>query len=245
MKRLFCLMLVVLGTAAFTACSDDDDNNGGNGNENKRMVKRIYLKDNPGYKGYDFFYDENNRPIHIVNYDGGQSIDRTYTYSDSGQEIVCDYEPFGIISTYFLDNQGLIYKRSDDNDNDYYYQYNDSNQLINQKDRESTCTYLWQNGNLVRMTGEQESFNFEFTTEENKSNLDFGPLQWEEFILDEDPLQLFGFTGSTCKNYIKKYSSDGREYSFVYTFDENGYATEIELTTNGEDKEVYIIEYCD
>ena len=51
-------MLVVLGTAAFTACSDDDDNNGGNGNENKRMVKRIYLKDNPGYKGYDFFYDE-------------------------------------------------------------------------------------------------------------------------------------------------------------------------------------------
>ena len=34
MKRLFYLMLVVLGTAAFTACSDDDDNNNGDGNSN-------------------------------------------------------------------------------------------------------------------------------------------------------------------------------------------------------------------
>lgn len=33
MKRLFYLMLVVLGTAAFTACSDDDDNNNGGGND--------------------------------------------------------------------------------------------------------------------------------------------------------------------------------------------------------------------
>ena len=31
MRKLFYLMLVVLGTAAFTACSDDDDNNGNNG----------------------------------------------------------------------------------------------------------------------------------------------------------------------------------------------------------------------
>lgn len=35
MKHLFYLMLVVLGTAAFTACSDDDDeNNGNNGGDN-------------------------------------------------------------------------------------------------------------------------------------------------------------------------------------------------------------------
>lgn len=34
MKKLFYLMLVVLGTAAFTACSDDDDNDNGGGNSN-------------------------------------------------------------------------------------------------------------------------------------------------------------------------------------------------------------------
>ena len=32
MKRLFYLMLVVLGTMAFVSCSDDDENNGGNNN---------------------------------------------------------------------------------------------------------------------------------------------------------------------------------------------------------------------
>ena len=44
MKRLFYLMLVVLGTAAFTACSDDDDNNG-DGNNNGEGVITVKIED--------------------------------------------------------------------------------------------------------------------------------------------------------------------------------------------------------
>lgn len=45
MKRLFYLMLVVLGTAAFVSCSKDDDDNNGGGNNNGEGVITVKIED--------------------------------------------------------------------------------------------------------------------------------------------------------------------------------------------------------
>lgn len=45
MRKLFYLMLVVLGTAAFVSCSKDDDDNNGGGNNNGEGVITVKIED--------------------------------------------------------------------------------------------------------------------------------------------------------------------------------------------------------
>ena len=94
MKRLFYLMLVVLGTVAFTACSDDDDNNGGgNNNDNDEQPIQQPIKEIIMTKANDI------SAVEIYTFNLGDTI--TIDYGDGNiQEIIADKK------YYEYDNKG-------------------------------------------------------------------------------------------------------------------------------------------
>ena len=109
MKRLFYLMLVVLGTAAFTACSDDDDNNGdGNGND-EPIQTPVYH-----YGEITMISDDSNLSSAIYTFNVGDTI--TIDYGDGYvQQAVANesYEEY--------DNEGNVIAKRGNIHLDYTY----------------------------------------------------------------------------------------------------------------------------
>ena len=92
MKRLFYLMLVVLGTAAFTACSDDDDNDNGGGSDNSEGI--ITLMSEAEEFNIGDYYDSDNFWIStpnggdVITIDWGDGITEEYAsvaYQEEGE----------------------------------------------------------------------------------------------------------------------------------------------------------------
>lgn len=102
MKRLFYLMLVVLGTMAFVACSDDDENNnGGNDNNGGGGNGTITLVTEAEEIRYMNFGVSTFNEGDIVTIDWGDGITKSYKaerdeYGDNSMDI--DY--------YYTDNKG-------------------------------------------------------------------------------------------------------------------------------------------
>ena len=79
MKRLFYLMLVVLGTMAFVSCSDDEENNGGNdGNNSGGGNGTITLVTEAEDISYQYFYIHTFNEGDIVTIDWGDGITKSY-----------------------------------------------------------------------------------------------------------------------------------------------------------------------
>ena len=94
MKRLFYLMLVVLGTMAFVSCSDDDENNGGNdGNNSGGGNGSVTLVTEAEDISYQDFYISTFNEGDIVTIDWGDGVTKSYKAEkdEYGNNIYLDY----------------------------------------------------------------------------------------------------------------------------------------------------------
>lgn len=105
MKRLFYLMLVVLGTAAFTACSDDDDNNGGGNGNDEPIQTPVYHYGEITMINDAHRYYENKISLTINTFNVGDTI--TIDYGDGYiHQAVAE-------SDQKIDNEGNLIKRGE------------------------------------------------------------------------------------------------------------------------------------
>ena len=123
MKRLFYLMLVVLGTMAFVACSDDDENNGGNNNYEGDGSITMVAEGDIDYLYISTFKEgeitidwgdgtiENFKGILNEDEEAGISyydINAEHSYDDSKSEYTITIQGNGIIDYVSIDGQTMI-----------------------------------------------------------------------------------------------------------------------------------------
>lgn len=118
----------------------------------------------------------------------------------------------------------------------HFFFYDNAHLLSDSSSRLDVERYTWQNGNIISILDKDDNKTTSvlYRAEENKTNIDFSTgfcgiapdLDYDFY------LGLFGFFGKLNNNYISSYSSGLENTSFQYTFDNNGYVTQIKQFEN-------------
>ena len=216
------LLLIMLCTFVFVACSDDDDKDDDKPIDRGRLINKITesYKNDSRPNEYTFEYDAQGR---VTKRDAGGHV-HTYTYTQNSIIFKDYYEnEFSVQIEYKLNDKGLITLASETTSSDLAhpnvtnYTYNENNQLINVGDE----TLTWKDGNIVSIGTDSYTDYTYNQTEYNGYLLDLllpgGSDNINLILMD------YGYMGQRCKNLIAT-DSDG---CYEYTFDKEGYITKI------------------
>lgn len=214
-----------------------EDNNGKEDN-GMRLVTALrgrYYFENKNAEYEEFFeYDDQNRVIKWEIHYPTHGYTHLFYYYDNVCDIYMIYEAEGEsedgdserICTFIFDNDKLTLAKtifSESGTNDYYFTYNEKDQLTSTQASHWTDTYLWSNGNLLyAMDGEEIVESYEYYDIENKCNVEIYTLDWYRmplgWIIDRT---VYG--NMMGKDLLKKMD----DTEFKYEFDDDGYVTKV------------------
>lgn len=140
MKHLFYLMLVVLGTAAFTACSDDDDNNGDGNNNGNGTITLTVEGTETDHLGVGFL-----REGEVITVDWGDGTIKTY---ESALDVDKQYSID--LKHYYADgkNSHTIIIQGNGNITEFWYEGGLNNLISIDVSECTTLSYLVADSNL-------------------------------------------------------------------------------------------------
>lgn len=257
-------ILILLAVCATVWCCSKDDEEARFSPEGKKLVAKIRCEDIENETEYDqmvFQYDKNGNIEKVTENDPEDEDTYTVVFKHSNDKITIDYTEVYVedgktetdkgTTVYMLNDKGYVASCEmvwgDNERGKDTYSYNTEGQLVKYVSEETygssfrkeTYEYGWANGNLVsrKQTGSSYTNTYAYTDEENKANIDLGALYWN--IGTNDWLELFGYLGKINKNFLAKYGST----TYKYTFDDEGYATQIQEYENNTLRYRYTIEY--
>lgn len=240
------LLLIMLCTFVFVACSDDDDKDDVISVEKK--ISEITSTDKDGYKNSykNFSYDKEGRVISYRWEDNATTLDVTYTYEKdkiTRKEVEKgnDYTE-NIDAVYILNEKGVVISETGDYKTATYH-YDKLNQLlsIESESGEDDYSFTWSNGNVIKQvytygTDVHETEEYTYNPELLKS---FGI----NYFIEDNPdniLLMYGYFGIKNKNlrmtknnninYEYEFDSEGNVTVIKEYFNHNG-TKELEVTT--------------
>ena len=236
MKKIF--LLLALFATVFVACSDDDDDEKDKPAGKEKLVSKIVTSNSKGIKEIEetFEYDSQKRitKYKYYNVDEAYSYMQEYTYGDK-KITMKDYEDDELYNTitYTLEN-GVIVASSDDyNGKPVKFLYNSDKYLVKAEKEGYSEILTWSNGNLLKIG---DDMSFTYTEYENKSNIDITSINFTEDAEFNDILFRSGYFGNRNKKLLLTTKSQWhtRLCQYEYTFDKDGYVTQISEIKSGE-----------
>ena len=209
MKKVFLLLTLPLLALSFTACNKGNDE----GNDNKAKLVKQLSQDN-GYM--DFEYDNQQR----LTRDSGSIPVSTFTYA--GNTITQNGKGFKNI--FLLNSDGYLIERTYEDDRFETYTYTYQNGYLHTVSLNNNLRFTckWENGNMVeKIYPSGKSAYFTYYDTEDKMNIELITSMNIEG-------ELFKTKGLHSKNLLKQ-TDDYEGYSYKYTFDDQGYVTEIQV----------------
>lgn len=224
MKKLFLLLMMPLLAIPFYSCSSDDDDDFPNGKA--KLLKEIIYDDE---EKQIFEYDSEQRLIKVTDKYVNETRIITITYGSNA--ITCKEGSSEEIFT--LDNEGYVTKIVYKNGykNGYYTEFkyadgylSETKEYNNEGKLQNTYLYTWSNGNLIKIVDERYTTTYTYDNKENKLGFnDNAIVDYSDFIW------LFKFKGMTNKNHQIGGSNDDWICTCEYTFDNDGYPTQLIL----------------
>ncbi len=270
MKKLFLLGLPLLAIL-FYSCSKDDDGSGHNGNGDTpkygKLVKEIeivYAGNADNLTKLEYEYDDQQRVIKVSGHYGNYPYNRTYTYENkliietaSYGDKFTDLDASTEIDSILLNDDGYAISNQqqssalDENPFDEY-EYTDGHlsgwiEYIHGT-RDESKTFVWSDGNLTAESshvdwgmGEDDLplCSYTYGDVEDKTNL---------YLVDDNQCgQQFDIKmqGWSSKNFLIAQDENGSIITYSYTFDSDGYPTQIVETygSTGSSSDTVTISY--
>lgn len=234
MKKIYLLMMLL--ATVFVACSDDDDDKDDDKPTDKvKLVSKIVTSNSKGTKESEetFEYDSQGRvtKYKYYNIDEAYSFMQKYAYGDKTITMQ-DYEDDELYNTitYTLEN-GVIVASSDDyNGKPVKFLYNSDKYLVKAEKEGYSEILTWSNENLLKVG---DDMSFTYTEYENKSNIDIISINSTEDAEFDDILFRSGYFGNRSKKLILMAKSHDRLHQYEYTFDNEGYVSNIKDIKSG------------
>jgi hypothetical protein len=258
MKRLLLFILPLL-VILFIACNKNNEEE--NGTPTK-LVKTVEIFESAPLT-FTYFYDNKNRlsKIHF-HYEAPEYFETEYNLTYGTNTVTYCINTGGndeTLATYTFDNNGYCVSyfcnKSTDclvdftYENGYLKSSNAPIYLGYQDGFESS--YFWNNGNLTYAKTIYSShpnntleYNAVFSNKEDLLNIPIQSVKLSGLGFDE--MHPIKFKGIASKNYLVKQTAGGRNYTYEYTFDTDGYPTQIierESAYYEESERKYIITY--
>lgn len=236
MKKIF--LLLALFATVVVACSDDDNDEKDKLTTKQKLVSKIVTSNSKGTKEIEetFEYDSQKRvtKYRYYNIDEAYSCMQEYAYGDKTITMK-DYEDDELYNTitYTLEN-GVIVESSDDyNGKPVKFLYNSDKYLVKAEKEGYSEILTWSNGNLLKIG---DDMSFTYTEYENKSNIDITSINFTEDAEFNDILFRSGYFGNRNKKLLLTTKSQWhtRLCQYEYTFDKDGYVTQISEIKSGE-----------
>lgn len=229
MKKLL-LFILPLMAFTFNACSKDDDGDELGGST--KLVKTLTVDDDT----HAFIYDSENRIKSVT------CKHISYSYQYQGNTVIGTptvYDPSFVqnYEHYTLNDAGKLMKFEEkDSDGEVLssiqYTYGSDGYVSKSVSDYGIINYTWHNGNLVTISDGNTTHTITYNDVENK----IGSL-WVD--LPEDLMNLYGqLKGMSPKNYPIAITGSNSN-TFTYTFDKDGYPTEIITKGAFTEKRVY------
>lgn len=139
---------------------------------------------------------------------------QTYTLNDKGLATSCDYQDN-------VDSPDIEYINTTFQYTGNYLTSASSIKKYNDIRYSTSCSFNYSNGNLTSASNEHNNFTATYGSDLNKS----GAMSYlfEHSLWDYQAAYYAGILGSPCVNLPYKISENSKEYSIIYTFDDNGY----------------------
>lgn len=217
MKKLSLLVAVLITAIIFSSCSKNDDGDNGSFEWPKyeKLLKSI--------DDVEFSYDDQHRLTKVVyNINNSGSTVANYTYKNNTVTVSED----GDVVKFILDSNGYVIK--EERKGEIYAQYQYSNGHISKTTwgDDDWMTYTWENGNLTEIEGYA---TYTYSNVTNKLSVNIFDFDWglTEYAIFDDGDTFTNFKGTSPKNYPV---SDDNNRTASYTYDSDGYPTEITIT---------------
>lgn len=254
MKALIKFFILMLAIVSMASCSKFGLNNGDKEEPAGKLVKSIIGREDGCLFTFEFSYDANGRVVNAKYQEdswGSEWREIQYVYdNDQMQVIYSDNDP----ETCYFDNGKLMKVSCDGDSNLFTYTQGSSkpkSMFFDNKSGHSydsyTDHYIWDStGNLVQIVydgGYEEDISY--LDIENKCNIDvllliYPHLRDAAYFLDRN---VFHSIMSTNLPSRIRYSDDTYADEISYSFDSDGYPTEIRKSYNGEVWKVFKLIY--
>lgn len=235
--KYFILMLAIVPMASCVKL--------GSGNSNKdyssgKLVKSIIGREDDYLFTIEFSYDEQGRVIKSKFDDSRYSEETQFVYNNDQMQVICESDYY---ETCYFDNGNLVKVSFEGSSNLFTYTQGSSKPKSMFFDNKGghhyysyTDNYIWDSkGNLVQRNG----VDIPYFDIENKCNIDVYPLIFPYlseavFFIDRNAFHSITSTNLPSKIYDNEIS---------YSFDSDGYPTEMRFSYRGEVWKVFTILY--
>jgi len=233
MKKFTFTLLTVLLIGLYSCSSDDPlTDTGGNSNTSQRKITKIEKLNQQGtiFSTEILTYDSQGRWIKSEETADNQVKAKTISYSAN---TITFRDNYYNEETIFGLKNNLIVSRGDESYDSYHY----SNGYLSRIGTGSYADFEYSNGNLSKVVEDDGDsyYNITYTDYPDKIGINIFEPSYNDGDLEvrpNNPLYQFGYFGKKSNNLIKTvkgryYNGNTDTFTYSYSFDSEGYVTEM------------------